>query len=292
MSLDAADTALLEAVRTLNWPAREQAPAGLAGEHSARVLGGSAEFTEYRVYRQGDDPRRIDWKLLARSDRVFIRLSQDRTVLPTTLVVDASASLTYPSDTLEKWHYARMLATGIAAVARRTGDPVSIAVAADTGLRRLPPRTRQGTVHDIALLLRSIVPSGSASLAPLLARLRPQGRIVIITDFLGDADALLREAAQLRGAGREVHALHVVHADELNPQPRAALLFDPENPAVRRPLTVGTRDAYLDSFGTWCSELAKLWRDAGAVFFQVSTAEPVAHAVRRIVQSVGGGNVR
>ena len=56
----------------------------------------SAEFVEYRGYRQGDDTKRIDWKLLARTDRAYIRLSQERTLLPTALMVDASASLAFP----------------------------------------------------------------------------------------------------------------------------------------------------------------------------------------------------
>src|SRR5262245_25794755 len=99
MSLSAADGALLDAVRALRWPARRRVSAGLAGEHISRALGRAAEFTEYRLYRQGDDPDCIDWKLLARSDRVFIRLSPELAVLPTTLIVDASASLGFPAKT-------------------------------------------------------------------------------------------------------------------------------------------------------------------------------------------------
>src|SRR3982751_4217636 len=108
------------------------------------MLGGSAEFTEYRAYRQGDEVRRIDWKLLARSNRAYIRLSNDRTVLTTMLLVDASGSLAYPSASLEKWHYTRHLAIGLAAAAHRGGDPVGLIAVTSDGLRRLPPRTRRG----------------------------------------------------------------------------------------------------------------------------------------------------
>jgi len=292
MSLSAADGVLLDAVRALRWPARKRAPAGLAGEHLSRVLGASAELTEYRAYRQGDDPARIDWKLLARSDRVFVRLSQERTVLPTTLVVDASASLAYPASTSEKWHYARLVTLGLAAAAHRGGDPVGLAVATTGGPRRLPHRTRRGVVHDVARVLAEVVPAGSPPLAPLVAELRTPGRVVIVSDFLGDGDALLAAAARLGAGGREVYAVHVVHAHELDPPRHPALVLDPEQPELRRPLTDETRTAYLRAFGEWRKALADAWRRTGASYTEVVTAEPPAHVVRRIVTPVAAGRTR
>jgi uncharacterized protein (DUF58 family) len=292
MSLSVTDGALLDAVRALRWPARKRAPAGLAGEHLSRVLGGAAEFTEYRAYRQGDDTGRIDWKLLARSDRVFIRLSQERTVLPTTLVVDASASLGYPVDTLEKWHYARLMTIGLAAAAHRGGDPVGLVVATDAGPRQLPLRTRRGVVHDVARVLRDITPSGSPPLVPLVAALRSRGRVVIVSDFLVDAEALLPAAARLCASGREVYAVHVVHSSELDLPRRTALVIDPEHGDLRRPLTEETRGQYAAAFGEWRAALARAWRGAGASYTEVVTSEPLAHAVRRVVAPAVPGRAR
>ena len=290
MSLSAADGALLDAVSTLRWPARRRAPAGLVGEHLSRVLGGTAEFTEYRAYRQGDDVGRIDWKLLARSDRAYIRLSNDRTVLPTTVVLDASASLAYPAATLEKWHFARQIAIGLAAAAHRGRDPVGLIVASAEGPARMPLRTRRGTVHQIAEVLARVTPAGSPALAPLLATVRGPARVAIISDFLAeDADALLAAGAQLCAAGREVYAVHVIHAQELDLPRHAALVNDPERPDVRRPLTEQARRGYEEAFGTWRAGLAREWRRAGANYTEVVTSEPVAHAVRRIVTPLVAG---
>ena len=72
---------LLEAVRGLTWPARRRAGGALPGVHVSRLRGAAPELSEYRLYRQGDDPRRLDWKLLARSDRAYIRLAEDRAIL-------------------------------------------------------------------------------------------------------------------------------------------------------------------------------------------------------------------
>lgn len=263
----------------------------MTGNHLSRVLGVSAEFTEYRAYRQGDEVRRIDWKLVARSNRAYIRLSNDRTVLSTMLVVDASASLAYPSASLEKWQFARHVAIGLAAAAHRGGDPVGLIAAADGGPRRLPPRTRRGVVHEIAHVLDAVTPAGSPELAPILPTLRSSARVAIVSDFLGDAEALLKAAAQLTAAGREVHAVHILHAHEVDPPRKVTLLIDPENAELKRPLTEATRRRYLATFGDWRTELARQWRLAGAYYTAVSTAEPVARAVRRVAspRAVGGG---
>lgn len=252
------------------------------------MLGGSAEFTEYRAYRQGDETRRIDWKLLARSNRAYIRLSNDRTIVSTMLLVDASASLAYPTDSLEKWIYARQLVLGLAAAAHGGGDPVGLTVVTGGEIRRLPPRTRRGAVYDIARVLDKVEPKGNSGMAPVLPALRSAGRIAIVSDFLGDSDALLKMASHLTAAGKEVHAIHVIHSDELDPPKRATLLTDPEDPALRRPVTRETRREYLEQFGSWREQLAREWRMAGAYYFACATTEPAARAVRRIAEARGG----
>src|SRR5215212_3728509 len=121
--------ALLDSVRGIRWPARSAVRGGIPGAHTSRMRGSSAEFTEYRPYRQGDDLRRIDWKLFARSDRAYIRLSNDRSILPTMVVLDASASMAFPVETNGKWRLAAQLGVGLAAVARNGGDPVGLLLA-------------------------------------------------------------------------------------------------------------------------------------------------------------------
>ena len=234
------------------------------------------------MYRQGDDVNRIDWKLLARSNRAYIRLSNDRTVLSTMLLIDASGSLAYPAESLDKWKFARAIAIGLASAAHRAGDPVGILAATSNGPRRLPPRTRRGVVHEIASTLADVTPEGSPELAPLLPMLRSAGRVAIITDFLGDADALLKIAGQLNAAGREVHAIHVIHANEINPPKRTTLLTDPEDAEMKRPMTENTRRRYLHNFNDWRDELARDWRLSGSYYTQVISNEPIPRAVRRI----------
>src|SRR5512147_1874098 len=124
---------LLDAVRGVHWQARRTSGNAAAGTHQSKQRGTSAEFTEYRLYRQGDDPRRLDWRLLARSDRAYIRLATDRAVLPTSIVLDASASMAFPVATRAKWQRAREIAIGLSAIVHADGDPVGVAVHDERG---------------------------------------------------------------------------------------------------------------------------------------------------------------
>jgi uncharacterized protein (DUF58 family) len=282
--------ALLDAVRGVHWPARRAVTNAMSGAHHSKLRGTSAEFTEYRLYRQGDDPRRIDWRLLGRSDRAYIRLATDRATLPTMLVLDTSASMAYPVATRAKWRFAQEIAVALAAVVHADGDPIGVALSDDTGQRHvLPPRTRRGVVSEVARVVDARDPDGANALAPIVATLR-NPRIAIITDLLGDADELLGASAVHMAAGREVHVIHIIAREELDPPRRPILAADPEAPMLQRLLLDATRPLYEQRFAEWRAEIARRWRVAGAGYVEVVTDEGVSHAVRRIVEgpSVGG----
>jgi uncharacterized protein (DUF58 family) len=272
---------LLDSLRGVTWPARKAALAGTAGTHHSRLRGLSAEFTEYRPYRQGDDPRRLDWKLLARTDRAYLRITSDRATLATVIVVDASASMRQGDDDDAKWSQARRLAMGLASVAHASGDPVGL-VAGSEPPRRLEARTRRGILAQIARVLNEVEPAGGGPLEPVLATLRGTPRVAVVSDFLGDADACLRRARELIAGGTEVHAVHVVARAELDPPAAAFLATDPEASALKRALIPETRAVYQRAFAEWRRRTARQWRAGGAAFTEVLDDEQPARAVRRI----------
>lgn len=274
--------ALLDALRGVTWPARRASLAGTAGTHQSRLRGLSAEFTEYRPYRQGDDPRRLDWKLLARTDRAFLRITSDRATLGTVIVVDASLSMAFPASTLGKWEQACALAVGLAAVAHAAGDPVGLVIPSSGRATTVEPRTRRGILGEIVRVLRATRPEGNAPLAGAVAALRGTPRLAVISDFLGDEPSLRREAAALMAGGTLVHTAHVVAREELSPADTPLLATDPEHPETARPLVPETRVQYLKAFGEWRRDTARAWRTAGAAWTEVPSDEAPAHAVRRI----------
>jgi uncharacterized protein (DUF58 family) len=276
---------LLDAVRGIRWPARRRVPGALPGAHHSRMRGIAPEFAEYRPYRQGDDPRRLDWRVLARTNRAYLRLSTDRAILPTVLVVDASASMGFPAGTLTKWACARRLAVALAAVAHAGHDPVGIVAATGTRAARLAPRSRSGVVGEIARALDASHPGGAAGLAQAFRSAAGARRVVVITDFLDDAEALITAAREHVAGGGEAHAVHVIARAELEPDTRAVTAVDPEDETIARPLVANTRAEYVAAFADWRLAIARAWRamGAGASHTEVIDDEPIARAVRRIV---------
>jgi uncharacterized protein (DUF58 family) len=254
----------------------------LPGAHHSRLRGAAPELSEYRAYRQGDDPKRIDWRLLARSDRVYIRLAEDRSIVSTVIIVDATASMAFPERSLGKWRTACDLAIGLAAVAHAGRDPVGLVVVGGNGVRQVPPRTRRGIVGELARALDAGVPVGSAPMAPVLSGMRARIRVAIVSDFLGDADDVRRRAGEVAAAGGEVHAIHVVADEEIDPPARSMLAVDPEDATISRPFVAESRAAYLERFAAWRTELAASWRGEGLSYTLARVSEPASRVVRRV----------
>ena len=284
---------MLDALRGVRWPARSAVGAALPGAHRSRQRGTAGEFTEYRLYRQGDDPKQLDWKLLARSDRAFVRLTDDRALLPTWFIVDGSASMAFPDarhrtpGVPDKWSVARAIAIGLASVAHSSGDPVGAMCTSSTGTRRFMPRTRRGTVSELTRTLDGAEAGGTESLAPLLAPLSSGARIVIITDFLGDAEALFRTTAPLVASGAMVECVHVVAAEELSPPTSVGLARDPEAPDVERVFDRHALAAYRAEFDAFRADIARRVRAMGARYTEARTDEPLPRLIRQIVGGQG-----
>lgn len=274
---------ILDQVRTLRWPARTAVAAVLPGRHQSHRRGTSAEFTEYRPYRQGDPPQKIDWKLFARTDRAYIRLSNDHAVLPTAFVVDASASMAFPAQSHDKYTRACELAIGLAAIAYNSGDPVGVVVAYGGGVRTFLPRSRAGVISEIARTLASTKLSGDVAIADALTTAaRFAQRVILISDMLGDLEETLAAARRERARAGELYAVHIVGAEEIEP-PRSALVEDPENPALRRTLSDSSRAEYMRRFGGWRQTVALSWRAAGVSYHESVTGDPLLPDVRRII---------
>lgn len=282
MTVPVRESSVLDAVRGLNWPARYKARNALPGAHPSTTRGSSAEFVEYRLYRQGDDPGRIDWKLLGRTDRVFVRLSPERAIMPTMVVLDASISMAFPAPGHDKWLAASRITLGLCAVARHGGDPAGLVVVRGDDLTVVAPRTRRTVLEEITRALAA-APAGSSALAGAVGiALRRASRVVVVSDFLGDADAQVDQLKQ-QGQGREIHAVHIVAREELDPGSGNRLVADPEDPDLRRPMPASARAEYQRRFAAWREELARSWRGARATYNQVVTgAEPLRQSIRRI----------
>src|SRR5262249_38237307 len=158
--------------------------------------GYSAEFSQYRRYRPGDDLKYVDWKLVARTDRVYTKQFRETTNMAASLVVDTSESMRFPA-TLTKFRYAQILAAALAPLIVAQGAAVGV-VARD---RFLPPRTGKHHLRALLAALRSMNTGGDFHAADVVRRaaerLTRRGLLIVLSDFY---DAEDRVFAELRRA--------------------------------------------------------------------------------------------
>ena len=279
---------ILDALRGVRWTARLRPRTTNVGAHVAKRIGPNVEVTEYRPYRQGDDPRRLDWKLLARTDRAYVRLAPDIATSPTLIVLDGSASMGAGLGGDTKWRQARMLCVGLAAVGRGAGDAVGLAIALGGGARRLAPRARGDVVREMIRVVDAVGVDGSPAVAPLLDGVRGIERVVLISDLLGDTEELLSRGASLIARGVEVIVVHLIARAELSLGTERAVAVDPEDAAVRRPLARSAQRAYDDAFGAFRASMRNRWLATGARYVAIVDDQTSADAVRTLVRAAAG----
>lgn len=273
---------LLDAVRTLSWPSARRVHGTRSGAHRSRLRGRAPELSEYRAYRQGDDPRDLDWKLLARSDRPFVRLSDDRAVHETWLVLDASASMAFPSDSLAKWRFTGSMATALASIASRAGDPVAAVISADRLIVQ-EPSTRRDLVAQLYNVMQQATVGGTRDVCAALAAVPERARLALITDLLGDAEQLRRVIGARAAAGGETIVVHVISKEELAIPTGFLIVDDPENPTLRRNVDEEMRSQYNRAFRAFIDEQAAQLNAIGVRYVRAIAEEPVEHGVRRVI---------
>jgi uncharacterized protein (DUF58 family) len=261
------DPQALMAVRSLELRARMVVEGFWHGLHRSPYHGFSVEFTEYRPYTTGDDTRHLDWRVLARSDRYFIRKFEDETNLRAHLLVDQSRSMAYGSMAWTKAQYAATLASTLAWFLHQQGDAVGLLSFDERVRDYLPARHRAGHLRQLMLALEKPAGGTATDLAAPLERIvslvRQRGLMVVVSDFLAPLDRLEKSLSLLRACGHEVEVFQV-----LDPAERAfdftapAVFEDVESgrtlfldPAAARGGYVERMEAHRDALGGICRKL-------------------------------------
>lgn len=206
-------------LQDLRLTARRAAGGQGIGVHHSRNRGAGLEFAQYRAYEPGDEPRQIDWKLYARSDRFFVRESERESPLTAWILLDASASMAQADAVRPDWtrlDAARVLAACTGELALRQGDRFALAVLHEAGLQLLPPgggpRQRDRLRHALQAMPVGGGFPGEARLAPLWERIAANDLVLLLGDFFDPGAIALAE--RLAAARREVLAIQVLTVEE------------------------------------------------------------------------------
>ena len=193
----------------------------MSGLHRSPFTGFSTEFTEYRQYNAGDDLRYLDWRLLARTDRYFIKKYRADTNTQCHVLVDTSASMNYAhASSITKLQYAQFLAASLAYLLNRQQDAVGLVAFADKVHTHVPARNRTGHMRTIFGNISMLEAGGETHLAESLHQLAEiltrRGIVVIISDFYDQAERLQEAFQHLRFKGHDLVAFHVLDQNELD----------------------------------------------------------------------------
>src|SRR3954453_13671497 len=175
--------------------ARQVVEGFLTGVHRSPYKGFSVEFAEHRQYTPGDEIRHIDWRVLGKTDRYYIKEYEEETNLKAYLLVDASGSMAYRGKHQSKFEYAQHVAACLSYLMLQQLDAVGLATM-DTRIRQvLPPRANAKHLLRAPRRLEQTAPGGGTALAPLwhelaARQLRRRGLVVILSDCFDDVDNL------------------------------------------------------------------------------------------------------
>lgn len=274
------DPHTLMRIKSLHLRAKIVVQGFLSGLHRSPHHGFSVEFSEYRQYSPGDDPRYVDWRVLARTDRYYLKRFQEETNLRCTLLVDLSRSMGYGSLAYSKVDYARTAAATLAYFLSMQRDAVGLVTFDQTIADYLPARYRPGHLHRLMLALERAVAGTSTDLARPLEQVantvRKRGLVVLISDLLASTDLLAARLGYLRSQGHEVVLMRVLDPAETNfAFDKPANFIDMESGRDLYIDPAAARETYRQNFNRHDEQLRRTCRELGIDLYTLLTAQPL-----------------
>ena len=279
------DPKTLAALGDLALAARTVVDGFMYGVHHSRMPGAGLEFSQYRSYQPGDDLRRVDWKLFARSDRYFLRDAETDTSVTVRLVLDASASMAHQEAGLTKFDYARLLAAALAVLAHRQGDAVGLYALNDGDLHAVPPQRHHQHLHRLLHDLERLEPAGVWPTWERLERLftagGQRGITVLITDLHERLNEIRTVAAKLSALRHEVLVLHVIARAELEFGYHGTVTFEEIETGHRIAVDAdAVRPAYLAALADELDDLRHSLEDRRVGYARFPLDQPLDLALR------------
>ncbi len=231
----------LKRIARLDLRARHVVDGFLSGIHKSRHFGNSVEFRQHRQYVPGDDPRSVDWKVWARQNRLYVKQYENDTNLRLTLLIDISKSMRYGSATysamknggsMTKYDYGCTLAASLAHLAIRQQDAVGCVLFDNEMKTALPAKMKHSQLNAIAKTMgrgewyiehkagkehrasvhfeellsdrKNALPNMQDAMRAAAESIRPNGLVVIVSDFLVQRDGLFQGLRYFRSHGHDV----------------------------------------------------------------------------------------
>jgi uncharacterized protein (DUF58 family) len=261
----------------------------MTGLHRSPRRGFSVEFAEHRMYQAGDELRYVDWKLLARNDRLYVKQFEEETNLRAMIVVDTSRSMAWsgdPQNRLTKLEYVQRLVAAMALVLLRQRDATGLITFDDEVRSVTPPRARLTHWRHLLTVLHDMEAGRGTVAEPALRRvmdqLRRRGLVIFTSDLLLDRDLALKALRFLRHRGHQVLVLHVMDPAERELAGPAEARF--EDPETGDAVTLRPADwagVYSETVAGVVADWRLACRRHGIAYEPVTTDTPFGVALRQ-----------
>jgi uncharacterized protein (DUF58 family) len=257
----------------------------MAGEHKSPFRGFAIEFTQHREYVPGDDTRHLDWKVLGRTDRYYLKQYEQETNYVAHVLLDGSESMNYGSGSITKLHYGKMLAACLSYLVLLQRDAVAVNIFDSTVRSQIPRTGNMASIHNIMGVLSRFQAKNKTNLGTVLhdlsGRIQRKGIVVIISDcFQSTEDEIIEGIQHVRFGGSEVILLHVMDPLELDFNFKGLVEFDgleAMGKALTRPVEI--RKSYLREVESFCTRLREGCEKNDCHYQLVNTRVPLAETL-------------
>ena len=257
----------------------------LTGLHRSPFFGFSQEFAEYRPYVQGDDPRFIDWNVLSRTDRTYIKRFLGETNTHLVLLVDASASMGFKSGEVSKLQYAKFLAASLAYLSTKQHDAVGLILFDEKVREMRPPIFRPGHLSNILHVLDNAEPATGTNLElpfhEFQQHVSRKGLVAMISDFFADPQQVVDAVRPLVYQGQDIVFFQVLDPHEIAPKfASSAVLEDMETGELMEVSSDFANREYPALLQAHIDRVKNTVESEGADYVLMDTSQPLDLALR------------
>lgn len=293
------DLPALAPLERMRFSTKQRIDGAYSGRHRSRQQGGAGEFVDYREYSGGEDLRRLDWKVFARTGKAFVRLHQDETNLACTLAIDASGSMQFNGGRAaerngSKLEYVKYFATALSHIVCRAQDQVGVAVLGAELEECISPACTLSHLARVHETIERIAAQPVQDMAPrlndLFRRANRPGVLLLLSDFLmEDLDDVFAALRLFRHGRWEVIALHLVHPEEEQLPDGAAYRFEGmENDGYASCSPAEIREDYRRRFAAHLTAVRRAALVVGCDYRLVSTAIPYVRTLQGFLVNRSG----
>ncbi|MFA6815369.1 MAG: DUF58 domain-containing protein [Lentisphaeria bacterium] len=267
----------------------------LSGIHPSTCHGSGNEFVQYRNYTPGDDLKLLDWKLLARRNKLCTKIFAEETNMRCAIVLDASASMAYKGKNAigTKFHYASAVAACLASLCHQQIDQAGLFIYADKILSATPPGHNAGNISHILATLQNVSPSNKANHLLALQKigeyLKKRSLVVLLTDGYFQEKTLPYFLKQLKFSGHDCIVCQILDPDELHfPFQNTMQFIDSETSESRTATASLTRDEYLKKMNAFLEKTRQICLNYQADYLQINTSQSIAPVLTSYLNMRGG----